>query len=96
MIFRPTITTNTYQTKNNFFIDIVTKPLESYYEAWIYNDKYGIKELMFAVPAKQQSYEQFLEIVENNIDDSISVYVYDHFNYDDRKEFYAKNNILES
>lgn len=96
MRFRPTITTQTYSTKYDFLIDIVTKTNEYYYEAWIYHNQYGIKDLMFGIPTENQTYEEFLEIVFNNLDEYITDYVDEHFTFIEREEFYAKNNILES
>lgn len=96
MRFRPTITTQTYSTKYNFLVDIVTKSLKYQYEAWIYHVEHGVKDLMFGVSTEQQTYEEFLEIVFNNLDEYITNYVDEHFNFMERSEFYAENNILES
>lgn len=52
---------------HGYLIDIVT--LRNDYEAWIYCEDDGVKHLMFGMPKEQQSYEEFLEIVEANIDD---------------------------
>lgn len=93
MKFRPTITTQTYSTKNHFLIDIVSKINEYKYEAWTYHDEYRVKDLMFGVPTEQQTYEEFLEIVFNNIDEYINYYVDDHFTFEERGKFYGKNNI---
>ena len=48
------------------YVDIVTK--EDMYEAWIYNED-SDKYFMFGMPKDQQSYFDFFEIVEANIDD---------------------------
>lgn len=96
MRFRPTITTQTYSTKYHFLVDIVKKSNVFIYEAWIYHDQYGVKDLMFGIPTEQQTYEEFLEIVFNNIDEYIDSYVDNHFTYDERRKFYAENHILES
>lgn len=91
MRFRPTITTQTYSTKKGFLVDIVTKSLKYEYEAWIYHEEYGIKDLMFGVPTEQQTYEEFLEIVFNNIDEYINYYVDYHYTFEERKKFYDNN-----
>ena len=48
------------------------------FAAWIYHKDYGIKKLMFEIPGtpngKRISPDEFLEMVENNIDDYIKGY----------------------
>ena len=58
-------TTVTYDIGGGFYVDIVSK--NNLYEAWIYHEDYGQKELMFGCPKEQQSYSEFVEIVYGNI-----------------------------
>ena len=52
---------------HGYIIDIVS--LRNDYEAWISCEDYGIKHLMFGMPKEQQSYKEFCDIVEANIND---------------------------
>ena len=64
--------TVTYEVKDNYFLDLVTK--EDSYEAWIYNSQYGIKTMIYGVPRYQNTKEEFLEILEETIDEDINFY----------------------
>lgn len=44
------------------------------FEAWIQHKDYGIKSLMFGMPAQQQSTQDFMKIVENSIDEYVEYY----------------------
>lgn len=44
------------------------------YEYYLQNEKYGIIELMFGVSKEQNTLEEFLEIVKDNIDIDIEYY----------------------
>ena len=66
------IKTTTYTAHDDIVIDVVE--LSDVYEAWIYRKNIGLKSLMFEVPKEQQSYDEFLEIVEANIDEHITFY----------------------
>lgn len=57
--------TETYDIGGGFYVDIVTK--NDIYESWIYHEDYGQKELMFGCPEDQQSYSEFVDIVQENI-----------------------------
>lgn len=91
-----THSTRTYYINHNFYVDIVSNYESEYYEAWIWNDKYSIKEQIMSAPMEQQTITEFMDIIENNIQEDIKFYVADHLDYLDKEEFYAKNNILES
>ena len=52
--------------EGDYYIDIVTK--DDIYEAWIYTDE-STKHYMFGMPKEQQSYFEFFQIVEANIDE---------------------------
>lgn len=66
------IKTKTYPLDKGFFLDIVTRCKK--YKAWLYHKDYGNKYLMFEMLKEQQTYEQFLEIVELNAPDYIDYY----------------------
>lgn len=57
--------TTTYEY-GEFRVDIVDNGTE--YEAWIYKNNYGIKSLMFGVPRHQQTMEEFINIVQANLE----------------------------
>ena len=63
----------TYWHGGDWFVDIVTTP--DNYEAYLYSKGCCIKELMFGMPIKQQSYEEFIEIVEGNVNDHTEIYI---------------------
>lgn len=60
------ITITTYEC-GEYLVDIVTTG--DSYEAWIYRKEFGVKDLMFLVQKKQQTLDEFLEIVEANVED---------------------------
>ena len=70
------IKTETYQINGGFMIDIVTTDEE--YDAFLYHKKNGIKSMMFGGLKKQQSYKEFLELVEANVEDYIPNYAEDY------------------
>lgn len=57
--------TTTYEY-GEFRVDIVDNGTE--YEAWIYKNNYGIKSLMFGAPRHQQTMEEFINIVQANLE----------------------------
>ena len=68
----------TYTVKKNYRVDIFAYKDE--YEAWLYDNNIGHKSHMFSVPIKQHnadgtlytvSYEDFVRMVENNVDEYI-------------------------
>ena len=48
--------------KDGYMVDIVTT--DESYESWIYHKDYVDKQLMYGCPRKQQSYEEFINLVE--------------------------------
>lgn len=62
----------------SWIVDIVTT--DTNYEAWIYRSEYGVKMLMFGMPKEQQSYDEFIDIVEGNLETNEyqSMYLYDY------------------
>lgn len=68
MKYNRIITTDTY-TYNDYMIDIVITPDD--FEGWIYKKSAGLKMLMFGCPKKQQDYNEFITLIENNIEEYI-------------------------
>ena len=73
------IKTETYKYNDNYYIDIVHYvhvdwPELETYEAWIYRHDYGIKMLMYGMPATQQSDLTFLRTATANADEYIKLY----------------------
>lgn len=89
-----TIKTDTYHIKDSFFVDIVSD--DTTYQAWIYNEQYCIKQMMFGVSLFDNTYEEFLDLVITNIAEYITSYVDDVFDFEERGKFYAENNNLQS
>lgn len=58
------VITKTYDMGDGYRIDIVE--LAEEYEAWIYEVSNEVKMLMFGCPKSQQTYEEFLSMVEAN------------------------------
>lgn len=75
------IKTDTYRIEGNWMVDIQTKD-DTYY-AYLWHERYGIKELMFGCPVKQQSYEDFLDTVEANFDEYKDDYIEEVFDEED-------------
>lgn len=65
------ITINTY-SYNDYLIDIVIN--QSCYEGWIYTDNAGLKMLIFGCPKTQQTLEDFITLIEDNIADYIPLF----------------------
>ena len=63
---------NTYCFDHHYMVDIFK--VDDTYEAWLYNREYGIKDFMFGMPVEQQSFDEFLEIVEANVPEYIELY----------------------
>lgn len=59
---------------DNYLIDIVADLDEDTYNAYIYSANYAQKLYMFGMPTDQQSYEDFLEIVDANLEEYIEDY----------------------
>lgn len=61
-----------YKTKEQYVVYI--KETNESYEYYLQNEKYGIIELMFALYKEQNTLEELLEIVTDNIDIDIEYY----------------------
>lgn len=66
------IKTETYKYNNVIWVDIVET--ENEYEAYIDNHDYDTKWYIFGIPKKQQTKEEFIEIVEYNIPEYLDKY----------------------
>lgn len=74
------INITTYEYKNGTMIEIVEK--DDSFEAWIYDENYGVKDLMWGEPIHNtrfgkpyvQTYENFVKLVEENIEEYIEDY----------------------
>ncbi len=69
------ITTKTYDAGNGFLVDI--EVIENKAEAWIYHERYGIKDLMFGTEIGSKhvpDYNAFVELVEANLEPNIDGY----------------------
>ena len=63
------IRTKTYQYSDNVYVDIKEDLDKNEYSAYIYDIRYAVVIFMFGCPIEQQSYEEFLEIVDANVPD---------------------------
>lgn len=59
----------TYEIGHGFYADIMKD--KDLYSAWLFHERYGIKELMFGMRC---DLEEFLELVESDTD-SIRIYI---------------------
>lgn len=65
--------------KYKWMVDITEEP--DLFGAWLYLDRYGVKEYMFGCPLKQENYpkemtkEVFLEMVEGSLQEYKDFYV---------------------
>ena len=76
--------------EHTFYIDIVLDKNESTFDSWLYEQRIGVKMLLFGVPMKQPNYEgmtfceiynDFVEIVEGNVYDYIEDYFDEYMTY---------------
>lgn len=65
-----------YQYNDDYFVEfaIVTTDLETLYEAYLQKKGYGIKMLMFSVPAKNMPLERFKDMMPVNVELNIDLY----------------------
>lgn len=57
-----------------FFVDIIVDKAEHHREAWLTHKDYGVSVLMFGADFKQLYHEQFIRLVEANLESKISIY----------------------
>lgn len=65
-------TTRTYEVGGGYMVDIVD--LGDELEAWIYEVTNGVKLLMFGMMKDQVDYEEFLQMVEDSLDEHMEAY----------------------
>lgn len=65
--------TTTYEMNNGFMIDIIEN--DETYHAWIYKKNMGVKDLMFGVRKEQQTKNEFINIVLNNLPEYEEAYL---------------------
>lgn len=53
---------------------VVINYSEDNFEAWLARLNYGIMELMFGMPASQQTRDEFFQLVEYNLDEYMAIY----------------------
>lgn len=63
------IGTLTYHYKKGFYVDIVTD--KECYNAWVYHENVGDKHHMFGVMKNSMSFQEFVNLVEGNIEQHI-------------------------
>lgn len=56
----------------NFIIDVFED--DGLFSAYIMHKDYGVSSLIFGMPVWQQTYEEFLEYVEESINEQIMIY----------------------
>ena len=78
------IKVETYKVYGKWYVDIQTE--KEMYFAYIWRAGYGDKKMMFGCGKDQQSYEDFLDLVEENFEDYRSDYIDDEI---------AEENVLE-
>ena len=81
----------TYEVEGGFCVDIFWNEQEKIWEAWLYSKVRYVKGLMFGMPKQQgcQSKEDFIEIVNNKLDEYIDFYQEEYpedFPEDDEEE----------
>ena len=69
------IRTRTYEYDSNYYVDIVER--NDLYEAYIYDSNIGFKSFMFGMLKSENSYENFLDTVFDNIDEFVESYLND-------------------
>ena len=71
---RKDIIVKTYQISDDERWFIETVEADEIYDAYIYDINCGIKMYMFGINKKDMAYNDFLEIVESNIEDYYETY----------------------
>lgn len=69
MTKKENIKIETFDVRNDFYVDIIDNPEKESYEAFIYEKDCGIKDFMFGCPKTQNTYEEFLELIECSLTD---------------------------
>ena len=72
----------TYDVGEGYFVDIIITP-DNVYEAWMFHERYGIKQLMFGCDCNKETLEHFVELVETSIEDERTYYYGQHIQEED-------------
>lgn len=56
--------TETYEMGKGFMLDVVEE--RDTYEAWIWRQGFGVKDLAFGVPKSKTTKEEFIDLAEQN------------------------------
>lgn len=72
------VSSETYKVGGGFMVDIIVNHEKNptTYEAWLYHEKYGIKELMFGWYSG--TYKEFVNMVKANLENED--YIFDYYN----------------
>lgn len=68
-----------YEAKG-YYIDIIEN--DKMYEAMLTRKGYGVSMYMFGVLKDETSIDEFIEVIEKNLDDDIAIYEMDHPSYE--------------
>ena len=82
--------TYTYTIENGrgFLLDVVST--EDAFEAWLYHEQYGIKDMMFGLlKSKTPSLQEALDVIEPNLHEYISDYASVHMTKDEAEEIFG-------
>ena len=85
---RANLKTYTYEAGNGFMVDIVVK--EDMFEAWIYHENYGVKDMMWGSPktytrfgeTHEETLKSFKALVEANIPEHAMFYAEQYMDED--------------
>lgn len=78
-----------------FYVDIVYKYDEEELEAWLYEEMYGLKHLMFSVDGRDYWYEDFVDMVDGGIEDYVEFYIKEYMHYEDDRLFETEEDYLD-
>lgn len=67
------IKTKTYTYTRTFNIDITET--DELFEAWICEERVGMKSYMFGISKENHTFEEMVDLVEGNIDEHIRLYL---------------------
>lgn len=60
---------------DDFFVDIIVDKANHHRDAWLTHRDYGVSVLMFGEDVKQHTHDQFIRLVELNLDGYIKDYM---------------------
>ena len=73
---------NAIDLEDGYYVEIIYDMKSRCYEAWLFNESVGVKELVFGIPVYQiangmtsvETYESFVSLVLDTIDEYIETY----------------------